>query len=294
MSRQFFAPGKVVVIGEYAVTDGAPAIVAAVDHGVAVRWTSGPSVEIHTPGGDDRFVAAALRAVGSPPGRWTFEDQPARRSADKPGLGGSAAATVVATFAAMALAHPASPPDRAAVWRLAARVHFEVQGSGSGVDVAASAWGGFCRFELGAPPAPVPATPLSVVWSGASAATGPRLAAYRAWPQRHRFVDESRALTHAFAADPIAATRASRRLLEAMAADAGLDYRTPALDHLADLAERHGGAGKPSGAGGGDCLVALLPDPDARAAFEAAARRDGFGVIDARLSSGVHERTQAA
>jgi phosphomevalonate kinase len=167
-----------------------------------------------------------------------------------------------------------------------------VQGSGSGVDVAASTWGGFLRFDPADPArsASVPAPRFAVVWSGQSARTGPRVQAYKAWSGREAFVRESAALTHAFANDPVAAVRASRRLLVAMAESAGLDYRTPELDRLADMAEACGGAGKPSGAGGGDCLIAVFPDDDARAAFVAAA---GPGVLPLRLSAGVHEQGAA-
>lgn len=37
------------------------------------------------------------------------------------------------------------------------------------------------------------------------------------------------------------------------------DIETPLLRTLCNLADRHGGAGKPSGAGGGDCGIAFLP-----------------------------------
>lgn len=288
MTRHFFAPGKVVVLGEYAVTDGAPAIVAAVDHGVAVTYTPASAQRVTTPTGDTRFVDAAL--VDAPVGAWTFVDQPAATTASKPGLGGSAAATVVARFAARTLL--GLPDDRAALFAEALAAHRAVQGSGSGVDVAASTRGGFLRFDPADPAcsATVPAPRFAVVWSGQSARTGPRVQAYKAWSGREAFVRESASLTDAFAHDPVAAVRGSRRLLVAMSESAGLDYRTPELDRLADLAEACGGAGKPSGAGGGDCLIAVFPDDDARDAFVAAA---GPGVLPLRLSAGVHEQRAA-
>lgn len=284
MSR-FFAPGKVVVLGEYAVVDGAPAIVAAVDHGVAVRFVPGPVRVVHTPYADSRFVDAALDAALAPTGTWQFTDHPARTTADKPGLGGSASATVVAVHAARAAR--GLPEDRDATWALATEVHHHVQGSGSCIDVAASTYGGAVRFVRGERPTGVPCPSLSVVASGRSAKTGPRVERYRAWDGRAAFCAESAALTDAFAADPIGAVRASRRLLERMAEAAGLDYRTDALDRLGDLAESFGGGGKPSGAGGGDSLIAVFPDDQAREAFEAAARALGFLVLDARVDPGV-------
>ena len=56
------APGKLVLLGEYAVLDGAPSIVAAVDRGVSCEASASPTLTIETPGGDDRFVRAAIEA----------------------------------------------------------------------------------------------------------------------------------------------------------------------------------------------------------------------------------------
>ena len=54
------APGKLMVAGEYAVLDGAPAVVLAVDRGVQCRISPGEDLQIETPDGDDRFVRPAL------------------------------------------------------------------------------------------------------------------------------------------------------------------------------------------------------------------------------------------
>ena len=268
------APGKLVLMGEYAVLDGAPAIVLAVDRGVSVEGTrGGPRLAIDTPDGDDRFVRPAL--VGTT-GHWRFRaHKPVEGISGKPGFGGSAAACVVACLAA---GRPASD---------AYAIHHAVQGSGSGVDVAAAATGGMLRFVRplrpgGAPQlqALPPVRPL-VLWSGASARTGPRVLAYQSCATRAAFVAESSALVDAFTQAPLESMRAAWRALCAMAVAAGLDYRTPALDAIVELAESFGGAAKPSGAGGGDCAVALLPDPDAERAFLAAAARVGLPSIDA-------------
>ena len=74
-----------------------------------------------------------------------------------------------------------------------------------------------------------------------------------------------------------------------MADQAGIAYATPALTRIAQIAEAFGGAAKPSGAGGGDCAVALLPDPSARDAFLLAITAGGFGVVSSKLAPGVHE-----
>lgn len=283
--RRFVAPGKAVVLGEYAVVDGAPAIVAAVDVGVSLAVTPADERVATSVVGDTRFVDAALAAADAPSGHYAFGLHRPPALEDKPGLGGSAAATVAAVFAARRLA--GLPDDAVAVWRLATDVHHQVQGSGSGIDVAASTFGGLRRFVRGAVQTAItqPSGLLRLVWSGASASTGPRVQRYRAWDaaSRQAFVDASAACVDAFSDDPVGALRENLALLSAMAQEAGLPYRTPSLDRIASLADEVGGAAKPSGAGGGDIAVAWLPDPDADRRFQAACARDGLVVLDAAI-----------
>jgi phosphomevalonate kinase len=103
---------------------------------------------------------------------------------------------------------------------------------------------------------------MVAVWSGRSAKTGPRVARYQAWQGRSGFVERSRQLVEAFPADPIACLRDAYALLQDMAVGAGLDYDSPEHQRIAALAVALGGAAKPSGAGGGDVAVALLPDAE--------------------------------
>lgn len=265
--RSVVAPGKLVLVGEYAVVDGAPAIVAAVDRGVRCDVFEGDGLE--TPG-DDTFVRAAL--AGAPRGRYRFADaNPVTGLSGKPGFGGSAAATVAAVVAA------GFPAERAF------SVHEAVQGGGSGIDVFAAVHGGVRRFRDGAE---VVCPPLVAVWSGQSASTGSRVAQYRAWPGRAAFVEASRALVHAFPAEPFRTAREAYALLRAMAAEAGLAYDLPIFATIDSLAAQFGGAAKPSGAGGGDVAVVLLPDPNARAAFNAAAAAAGLVTIAVNVAPG--------
>ena len=194
--RRVTAPGKLVLLGEYAVLEGAPAVVAAIDRGVVCEITPSEAVEIETPG-DDRYVRVALREA--PPGRYQFRDaRPIEGLATKPGFGGSAAATVAACVAA---GKPATE---------AFGVHSKVQGGGSGIDVYASAFGGVRAFSIGASRAPsalLECPPMVAVWSGKSAATGPRIRQFLAWPQRAAFVRASGLLAGAFRREPFGAMR---------------------------------------------------------------------------------------
>lgn len=53
--------------------------------------------------------------------------------------------------------------------------------------------------------------------------------------------------------------RENRHALATVGEQAGADLETPLLKVLCDLTEEHGGAGKQSGAGGGDCGLAFMP-----------------------------------
>lgn len=277
---EHLAPGKLVLLGEYAVLDGAPAVVCAVDRGVRCVVSPGPR-RAHVTPGDDRFVAAALDACEAPANTYTFSAWNPVDAETKVGFGHSAAATVAALHAA------GLRGDELLARGLA--VHHQVQGSGSGVDVAASSVGGLLRFQAGVA-SPLPPIAPIVVWSGASALTGPRVSAYSAWADdraRAAFVDDSTAIVEAMGADPIAALRDARALLARMSLAAGVAWDTPALSRLSALAQQLGGAAKPSGAGGGDCAVALFPDDDRAQAYVDRVKAEGFTVIPTRLALGV-------
>lgn len=265
-SRVAKAPGKLVLLGDYAVLDGGPALVLAVNRGVLCAvFPGGRGVRMETPDGDTRFVAPALE--GAPAGRYVFSAwNPVPGIREKPGFGGSAAACVAACLAA---SRPGSD---------ALAIHRSVQGSGSGVDVRASLLGGLVRIE-GERSRHLPVVSPSVIWSGRSARTGPRVERYLAWTDRSSFLEASAAAVDRFEADPIEACELAYEALLAMSQAAGVPWLTPELAHIVDLARVHGGAAKPSGAGGGDCAVAWFPDSERRAAFESACRADGLEPI---------------
>ncbi len=280
---QVLAPGKLFVLGEYAVIDGAPAVVAAVDRGV--RCVVSPGAGVHTPG-DSRFAQAALDAVQAPERSYTFSDWNPAKLPGKGGFGGSAAACAAGAVAGC-LAQGA--PIDAALCELAVAVHQQVQGSGSGMDVRASFHGQLRRYVGQAVGPPLPQHPFVAVYSGISAKTGPRVQRYKAWPGRQRFVQDSRALVDLFDEEPCYAMDQAYALLRAMAEQSGVAYDTPALSKIAQLAKAHGGAAKPSGAGGGDVAIALIPDPQARASFTAACALQGLTPVPIQIAAGAKE-----
>lgn len=288
---QVDAPGKVVMLGEYAVVDGAPAIVRAVDRGVRCTVTPAERLVIRTPTDDDRFVAHALRTVDAPPAHYAFTDWRPVEASEKVGLGGSAAATVAAIVAAWR--QSGRDPSADEVFATAFAVHHEVQGSGSGIDVAASAHGGWLRFEDGRVTPLGDELPCAVVYSGQSASTGPRVRQYLALPEAERqaFVEESRRIVDGFPDAPIDAVRVGATRLRQMAERAGIAYWTEGIDVLVRLAATHGGAAKPSGAGGGDIVVAIFEDEAARDAYGVAAQSAGFLLVQVQTAPGAGTAT---
>lgn len=152
------APGKLILTGEYAVLQGAPALVIAVNRRVvATRRTA--------PRGSSPFLVAVADEIAKRYGA----DHPATRAAmeivvdssmfyqgkEKLGLGSSAAVTVAATALALAGDSPVPVIDRDAVLQIASEAHAAAQGPrgsrGSGADIAAAVHGGVIAFQKTSP-----------------------------------------------------------------------------------------------------------------------------------------------
>ncbi|GLQ49087.1 phosphomevalonate kinase [Dyella flava] len=182
------APGKLVLLGEYAVLEGAPALVLAVNRRAHVRIEvrSDGVCDVHAP---DLGVSGARMTVEGGALRWRCDDVAAAKlslvehvwqglvreglapeagegfslhldtsgffhvdgaSRAKLGLGSSAALTVALASALAAFAgHADVLSDRTQWLRRLLHMHGGWQGGrGSGVDVAASVAGGLIRYQL--------------------------------------------------------------------------------------------------------------------------------------------------
>jgi phosphomevalonate kinase len=250
---RILAPGKLVLTGAYAVLEGAPAIVVAVDR-YAVADVAAP---------DDVDVRA-------------LHDQDGR----KLGLG-SSAASMVASQGARALARGddlADPSVRATLFRGVREAHAHAQRGGSGVDVAAAVHGGALRYVTDGQEAYLravelpPGLVLRAFWSGGSARTSELRARVDALRGRSPLALARLRLLATVAASAVDAgdTRAFvraasdyGRALDALGRAADAPIVLPAFAELAALADPHDAAFLPSGAGGGDVAVwlALAPPP---------------------------------
>jgi phosphomevalonate kinase len=259
------APGKLLLAGAYAVLEGAPAIVIAVDRYV-VADTKQRALSV------SREVRAAIGAGKAP---WV--DARALYDGDsKLGLG-SSAAVLVASLGARAVARGndvLGADVRDGIFRLARRAHAEVQVGGSGIDVAASVYGGALEYALRVPepcikPIALPeGLYVDAVWSGTSARTTELRIRVESLRERDSALFHTRINALADAAkDALAslsdvtafveASRATGAALAALGRDADAPIVPPAFDELAALAEAEegGAAFFPSGAGGGDVGV---------------------------------------
>lgn len=75
--------------------------------------------------------------------------------------------------------------------------------------------------------------------------------------------------------------RKNEDLLRELGEESGVNIETPDLKRLSDLANQVGAAGKLSGAGGGDCGIAICFDQKTASDVEDIWKKSGFYVVDA-------------
>lgn len=276
------APGKLILAGEYAVLRGAPAIVVAIDRRAVAR-------EVDDPEPLSPFLAEIASRLGRDPGALRVDTAGFSVAGRKLGLGSSAAATV-------AFAGALAPElDRAAIHELAHWAHGDVSARagarGSGIDVAASVWGGALRAlpQPGdQPPAierfELPADLILVaVDAGAPADTRELVADVMASATETLLEPVAAAAAALFEADTagaaIAAIAAGMQAISALGAATGVALITPAIERIATLAAARGGAAKPTGAGGGDVAIAGFADEAAAGRFRDDLAAAGLSVL---------------
>ncbi|CAN5904275.1 phosphomevalonate kinase [soil metagenome] len=158
MSLTASAPGKLMLSGEYAVLDGAPALMVAVNRRAIARIDSGGAR------GSSPFLLAvaseiaAQRGDGDPAARLALQIAVDSRGfydgTNKLGLGSSAAVTAAAVY--LALATTDEHVSLADVHSVAAAAHGRAQAPmgarGSGAAVAAAIYDGVIEFSRGGEP----------------------------------------------------------------------------------------------------------------------------------------------
>jgi phosphomevalonate kinase len=230
-----------------------------------------------------------------------------RRSGKKLGLGSSAAASAAAVGAVLA-SHGqdlSDPRVQRRVFELALAGHKAIAPEGSGADVAAASLGGFVRYRLEggevaeAESVTFPAqVETRVVWTGKEARTSEFVRAVRQFEGRDaqgyarirdHLAGEARRFADAIQAgavgEIIAAAAAYGKGMGELGEAAGVGIVTAELAQIAELARVHGGAAKPSGAGGGDVAIAFFQRVSDAQAFDNACDRAGLERVDLGLGA---------
>ncbi|MFD1672050.1 phosphomevalonate kinase [Agrilactobacillus yilanensis] len=220
----------------------------------------------------------------------------------KYGLGSSAAVTVGTIKALCRFYDLTLTKDQ--IYKLAAIAHLDMQGNGSLGDIAASVYGGWIAYrsfnhdwlsaqrhtstlsallnmpwpglaiEILTPPEGLE---LLIGWSGSPAstsqlvdkitiATATNHAAYETFLQASKAcVDQ---LIQSFKAGDMQGIQTqitmNRHILQTLSDFSQVSIETPLLKQMCDVAEVNGGAAKTSGAGGGDCGIAVIATDSAR------------------------------
>ena len=313
------APGKIILSGEYAVLRNAPAVVMAIDRRaiVSVVPHNEPWCVVRTPGyengawrfeyGDngtiewlDELPSAGLRLPETVLSQSTVgQVTPSVITIDtgafldpgsgmKLGLGSSAAATVALTAV---LSEPTSGAEE--IWSSARRAHEAMQG-GSGVDIAASCFGGLLKYRRHDefPPATIhwpESISFGIYFSGVSANTRSAIEeadqsgrSASSWDDLiSAAADSATAWQEGDAANILSSMRRYTRQLADfdIATDAGIF--SVGHEALCTAGEALGIVYKPCGAGGGDCGIALSTDIALLEEFSGVAVAQGFVPLDA-------------
>jgi phosphomevalonate kinase len=281
------APGKLFLVGEYAVLEGGPALLVPVKQRAKVTIEASNSSQVisHTTTVEKHSPEEALQRY--PLLQATMAElgcleqlQNAQLSLDtsaffnrgvKLGLGSSAALTT----ALVKLFHPdATTKERLAK---AFRCHLAFQnGIGSGADIALSAMDETIVFKRGESPIPVVLPGdlhLLAIWSGEPASTTGYVAAVNRWRQNNpdayqSLINDLRntatgcidALEKKDSQRVLARIEQYDRHLERLSSVSGVNFYNQAHLEMRKKVESAHCAYKPSGAGGGDYGIAYSTD----------------------------------
>lgn len=317
MSRQVTAsaPGKLMLFGEHAVVYGKPCIVVAVDQRmrVTVESSGDGNLKISAPEvnvadyvekidnlGDDkapkgvRFVSVAVKNffnfynINIGLRVETRSDFPS-----KYGFGSSSAVTVATIKALSQFIRSKVNNDQ--IFNLSYKTVLDVQGVGSGFDVAAAVWGGTIYFVKGGKMTETiehSVLPLIVGYTGIKADTPTLVRRVAGFYRRDkkltdkifdsigRIVEEGRdALVKGKYKRLGLLMNKNQELLQS------LGVSSPELNRLIKASKVAGAYGaKLSGAGGGDCMIAIVA-PELRSSVERAIEKEGGVVLDVAIQA---------
>lgn len=313
------ACGKAILFGEHAVVYGVPAIAIGLDRGARAEAevAAGPrsTLEIAawnvrvTDSVEDVGESAVARAFadlvamtrrrGGPEGAFAV-----RADADLPPGGGVGCSAALGVAIARALDPSASEGEAAARADAWERVF---HGNPSGIDAAAASLGGCLIFERGASPSigrvySRVALDVCIGHSGTASSTRTMVESVarlrerrpettqKAFDAIHTLVKNARLAIEAGDLKAIGQLLDLNQMLLS-----GLFVSTPEIEQMCSAAREVGALGaKLTGAGGGGCVLALVPDATVGASVVARWKADGFDGFFTTVTATPPERRAIA
>jgi len=304
------APGKVMVVGEYAVLDGAPAICMAVNRRarVSIKTRAGDRHRVSAPGFRKEalefdsineiehalpLLAAAWRILPTTrDGALSIEIDTSGFAIGSRKLGvGSSAAATVALVAGLAATFQTSNT----VLQKAQLVHRDLQaGRGSGADIACSFTGGVIEYRRDDSEVRNLAWPAelhyALLWSGQPASTRRQLEKLAGIGQAVSALELRRVAEHVLdvwhngtAGNILGAIQEYATALRRFDDDNRLGIYAAGHAEVARQAESTDVVYKPCGAGGGDLGIAIACDDESLAGFVASCRKLKFEPVELKI-----------
>ncbi len=344
MTIEVIAPGKMILVGEYVVLHGGPALVSAVNRvaRVTLDTKDGSGICVDAPevglngfhctlqnqvlvDGTGHALPKNLKVVAAVVEHFAEELEPKLKktclqitidtsgfvqneNGFKLGLGSSAAVTVAFMRAVMAyLGKEGSDVSEQSLFTRAHELHRKMQGGvGSGLDIAASVFGGLVAFGATKPGTMVVPEKLAAlswpamapVFVGLSASTPDLVMKVNTWRDcEPQLFNELMATMHGVAQNVIAASRSGNLLavrqgcteycglMQKLGEASGADIISEAHANLRDASTRKGFDYKPSGAGGGDLGIVLAAHTEELLGFRALVEELGGSWTELGISS---------
>jgi mevalonate kinase len=299
------APGKLMLFGEHAVVYGRPCIVTAIDQRLtlSVELVAKPEFILNAPDLGISSYQKPLSDLGKgeiPRGAGFIEKavdifhksikfreginiNTAARFSGKFGFGSSSAATVGVLKALALIFTPAMSPET--LFTMAYQTVHDVQKRGSGFDVASAVYGGTILYTKGQRVKAVNIRPFNLVvgYSGEKGDTVKLLSDIAG-----KYEKESGKLERIFDAITKLTEEAETKLVQGDLERVGrlmdfnqeylrnLGVSTARLEEMISAAKEAGAWGaKLSGAGGGDCMIAVCPEDKQEAVEKAIEKASG-------------------
>lgn len=297
MSIKVSAPGKLMLLGDHAVVYGYPCLVTAVDKRLYVEAEiiEAENDDIITPQvKESRFV---LESIAYFKEKFLIKQSVRIKTkgdfSHQVGLGSSSAVTV-ATFKALSLLFHKEIILKE-LFEMSYHVNLIIQGVGSGFDIAAATYGETLEYVMGGKiiePLHIKSLPLVVGYSGQKADTP-----FYIRRVAEAFKSKKEEMEKIFISIQTLVESAKKGLQTGDLSDVGrclnenqrllvqLGVSTPKLDDMIESAIKAGAYGaKLSGAGGGDCMIALV-DEEKRHGVEKSIEQVGGEIIHVNVNT---------